>query len=290
VIRGAKDCQLRRWRGVVLAVVLGAVGCATGPNRVIPVVPGFPLEAPVLQVQPGDRLTWVNGDQARGTFRIEFERAPGGPDVSSKSDIHTARFGTPGTYAYTIIAATRTGAPLMPRSGQVVVQQRTGAEIRPAPPPRSPEGPAPASTPVPPDTLPLGAGISRVKDGTAVYAAYQYRPEQGIVLKVEHGTAEPAVPRPGSEVNLRVTYTVLAPRDGKPVTVKEIRSVRFGNQELRRLVRDVTVSSGTYSSEHRLIIPTDAVEGSYSVTTVVEIPEVAQARGEVSSPFSVIAP
>jgi len=129
-----------------------------------------------------------------------------------------------------------------------------------------------------------------VKDGTAVYAAYQYRPEQGIVLKVEHGTAEPAVPRPGSEVNLRVTYTVLAPRDGKPVTVKEIRSVRFGNQELRRLVRDVTVSSGTYSSEHRLIIPTDAVEGSYTVTTVVEIPEAAQARGEVSSPFSVIAP
>jgi len=293
-MRPVKDFLPRRRLGVVLAVMLGAVGCATttGTTRVIPVVPGFPLEAAIVQVEPGDRLTWVNGDQSRGAFRIEFDQAPGVPEVSSTSGAYTARFGTAGTYTYTITAATRTGVPLVARSGQVVVGERAGAAPPPvAPPPRlEPSPPAPTPAPAPADVLPLGTGISRVKAGTEVFAVYQYRPDQGIVLKVERGTAEPATLRPGAEVNLRVTYTVLAPGDAKPQRVKEIRTVRYGNQDLRRLEKEVTVSSGTYASEHRLTIPSDAAEGSYSVTTIVEIPSSALARGEVSSAFSVVAP
>jgi plastocyanin len=291
-MRPVKDLLLRRGLGVVLSVMLGAVGCATttGTNRVIPVVPGFPLEAAIVQVEPGDRLTWVNGDQSRGAFRIEFDQAPGVPEVSSTSGAYTARFGTAGTYTYTITATTRTGVPLIARSGQVVVGERAGAAPPPlAPPPRVEPSP-PAPTPASADVLPLGSGISRVKGGTEVFAAYHYRPDQGIVLKVERGTAEPATLRPGAEVNLRVTYTVLAPGDAKPQRVKEIRTVRYGNQDLRRLEKEVTVSSGTYASEYRLTIPPDAAEGPYSVTTIVEIPSAALARGEVSSAFSVIAP
>jgi plastocyanin len=291
-MRPVKDFLLRRRLGVVLSVMLGAVGCATttGTNRVIPVVPGFPLEAAIVQVEPGDRLTWVNGDQSRGAFRIEFDQAPGVPEVSSTSGAYTARFGTAGTYTYTITAATRTGVPLIARSGQVVVGERVGAAPPPlAPPPRVEPSP-PAPTPASADVLPLGSGISRVKGGTEVFAAYHYRPDQGIVLKVERGTAEPATLRPGAEVNLRVTYTVLAPGDAKPQRVKEIRTVRYGSQDLRRLEKEVTVSSGTYASEYRLTIPPDAAEGPYSVTTIVEIPSAALARGEVSSAFSVIAP
>jgi hypothetical protein len=257
---------------------------------VIPVVPGFPLEAAIVQVEPGDRLTWVNGDQSRGAFHIEFDQAPGVPEVSSTSGAYTARFGTAGTYTYTITATTRTGVPLIARSGQVVVGERVGAAPPPlAPPPRVEPSP-PAPTPASADVLPLGSGISRVKGGTEVFAAYHYRPDQGIVLKVERGTAEPATLRPGAEVNLRVTYTVLAPGDAKPQRVKEIRTVRYGSQDLRRLEKEVTVSSGTYASEYRLTIPPDAAEGPYSVTTIVEIPSAALARGEVSSAFSVIAP
>jgi plastocyanin len=282
----------RRRLGAVLAVTLGVAGCATatGTNRVIPVVPGFPLEPSVVQVEPGDRLTWVNGDESRGAFRLEFERAPGGPEVSSTSAGYTARFGAPGTYTYTINAATRTGVPLLARSGQVVVQERAGAAPPPAPLPPALDLPPAGAKPTLADDAPLGVGISRVTGGADVFAAYRYRPEQGIVLKVERGTAEPSRLRPGAEVNLLVTYTILAPRDTKPLKVRELRTVRYGNQDLRRLEKDVTVSAGTYSSEHRLTIPADAAEGSYSVTTLVEIPSATQARDEVSSAFSVIAP
>jgi hypothetical protein len=259
--------------------MLGAAGCATAtaPSRVIAIVPGFPLEAALMQVAPGERVTWINGDPSRGAFRIEFDPAPGAPDVSSASGVYSARFGTLGTYRYTITASSRTGFPLVARSGQVVVGQMSG-------------GATAAPTPGPPDPLPVGTGINRLQGAPEAYATHQYRPEQGIVLKVGRGTVEPAMLRPGAEVNLRVTYTVLAPRDAKPLTVKEQRTVRYGNQDLRRLEKDVTVSAGTYSSEYRLTVPRDAAEGSYSVTTIVEIPAVALARGEASSVFSVLAP
>jgi hypothetical protein len=291
-MRRVKSFLPRRRLGVVLAVMLGAVGCATAPppNRVIPVVPGFPLEARLVHVGPGDRLTWVNGDESRGSFRIEFDPAPGGPQVSWASGVYTGHFTTPGTYTYTITATTRTGLRLVARSGQVVVGDRAGAAPPAVAPPPKPDVPTSAPTPTPADALPVGTGINRLKGGPEAYAAYQYRPEQGIVLKVGPGTVEPSMLRPGAEVNLRVTYTVLAPRDANPLKVKELRTVRYGNQELRRLEKDVAVSSGTYSSEHRLIIPRDAAEGSYSVITVVEIPAAALARGEVSSVFSVLAP
>jgi plastocyanin len=277
----------RRRMGLVLAVMLGTVACATasGPNRVIAIVPGFPLEPGPVRVTAGERLTWVNGDESRGAFRVEFAPAPGAPDVSSAAGTYTARFAAPGTYAYTITATTRTGQPLVPRSGQVVVADRTGA----APPPATPPPPS-DRPPAPEDIAPVGNGISRLKGAPEVYAAYRYRPEQGIVLKMGPGAVEPSMLRPGAEVNLRVTYTVLAPRDAKPLRVKELRTVRYGNQDLRRLEKDVAVSSGTYASEHRLSIPPDAAEGTYSVTTIVEIPAVALARGEVSSVFSVLAP
>jgi plastocyanin len=274
----------------VLALMLGALGCAsaTAPNRVIPVIPGFPLEANVVHVDAGDRLTWVNGDVSRGAFRLEFDRTPGMPEISSTSAGYTASFGTAGTYPYTISATTRTGVALMPRSGQVIVRDRGMAAPPPAPPaPAADQGPP---GPKPADDLPLGVAISRVTGGADAYAAYHYRPDQGIVLKVEQSTAEPAALRPGAEINLRVTYTVLAPRDSQPVKVREIRTLRYGNQDLRRLEKDVTVSTGTYSSEHRLSVPSDAAEGSYTVTTLVEIPAVTQARGEVSSAFSVTRP
>lgn len=291
-MRRVKSFLPRRRLGVVLAVMLGAIGCASAPgtNRVIPIVPGFPLEATVVSVGMGDRLTWINGDQSRGAFRIEFEPAPGAPDVSSTSGTYTARFGTPGTFTYTITASTRTGVPLVARSGQVVVRDPAGTAPPPVAPPPKPDLSTSAPPPAATDALPVGTGIKRLKGAPEAYAAYHYRPEQGILLKVGPGTVEPSMLRPGAEINLRVTYTVLAPRDGNPLKVKEVRTVRYGNQDLRRLEKDVAVSSGTYSSEHRLIIPRDAAEGAYSVTTIVEIPAAALARGEASSVFSVLAP
>jgi len=39
---------------------------------------------------------------ARGEIKMEFDRVPSMPEVSSKSGIYTARFGSAGTYPYTV--------------------------------------------------------------------------------------------------------------------------------------------------------------------------------------------
>jgi hypothetical protein len=314
------------WRRLGLAILLAAAGCATltASNRTIPIVPGFPLETPVIQVDAGDQVTWVNGDPARGKIRVDLEPGPGVPPLvpiegtATSFAGYNARFTAPGTYRYTISATTGTGVPLVPRTGEVVVRERATATATPpagaappvpptagaAPPPPLPAPPAPppagtpprTAPPAPPppappaDVAPVGRDIARVKTASDVYTAYRYRREDGVVLKLEGAGAEPATLRPGSDVNLRVTYTVLAPGDAKPVGVKEQVVIRYGPQDLRRLRKEVTVSPGTYTSQYRVSVPADAAEGPYTVLAHIEITGVAGARGEVASTFTVVPP
>jgi hypothetical protein len=256
-------------------------------GRIIPLVPGYPLSADPIGAEPGEQLTWVNGDPARGEIQLQFDRVSSMPEVSSKSGVYTARFGAAGTYPYTVTGLSRSGVSLVPRRGEVVVRERTPASAA------GPEAAAPVRPPSPPprrDTPPVGADISRLKGTAEVYLAYHYQSEHGIVLKVERGAAAPASLRPGSQVILAVTYTILAPPEVPPLVVKETRTIRFGDQDLRRLEKTVTVAPGTYSSEQRLTVPPDAAEGSYNVTTTIELPSAARIRGQVSSAFSVRLP
>lgn len=276
--------------GALVVVLVSLAACATSApsGRIIPLVPGYPLSADPIGAEPGEQLTWVNGDPARGEIQLEFERVPTTPEVSSRSGIYTARFGAAGTYPYTVTGLSRSGVQLVPRRGQVVVRERTpsgapGAEAA------APGQPAPPRRPAA-DAPPVGADISRVKGSAEVYLAHQYQAEHGIVLKVERGAAAPSSLRPGSQVVLAVTYTILAPPDVPPMLVKETRTIRFGDQDLRRLEKTVTVAPGTYSSEQRLLVPPDAAEGPYTVTTTIELPSAARIRGQVSSAFSVRLP
>ena len=273
-----------------LVVGLSSLAACTTPaptGRIIPLVPGYPLSADPIGAEPGEQLTWVNGDPARGEIQLEFDRVSSMPEVSSKSGVYTARFGAAGTYPYTVTGLSRSGVQLVPRRGEVVVREQTPAG---AP---GPEAASPVRPPSPPprrDTPPVGADISRLKGTAEVYLAYHYQSEHGIVLKVERGAAAPASLRPGSQVILAVTYTILAPPEVPPLVVKETRTIRFGDQDLRRLEKTVTVAPGTYSSEQRLTVPPDAAEGSYNVTTTIELPSAARIRGQVSSAFSVRLP
>jgi hypothetical protein len=273
-----------------LVVGLSSLAACTTPaptGRIIPLVPGYPLSANPIGAEPGEQLTWVNGDPARGEIQLEFDRVSSMPEVSSKSGVYTARFGAAGTYPYTVTGLSRSGVQLVPRRGEVVVRERTPAG---APGPEAALSGRPASPPARRDTPPVGADISRLKSSAEVYLAYQYQSEHGIVLKVERGVAAPASLRPGSHVVLAVTYTIIAPPEIPPLVVKETRAIRFGDQDLRRLEKTVTVAPGTYSSEQRLLVPPDAAEGPYTVTTTIELPSAARIRGQVSSTFSVRLP
>lgn len=286
---------MSRRLGALVLVLSSLAACATpAPSgRIIPLVPGYPLSAESISAEPGEQLTWVNGDPARGQIKIEFDRVSSMPAVSSTSGVYTARFGAAGTYPYTVTGLGRTGIELVPRRGEVVVRERPTAA---APGAGRPEGAAPGRPPGAPtprpalDAAPVGADIARLKTSAEVALAYHYLPEHGIVLKVERGAAAPASLRPGSQVVLTVTYSVIAPPEVPPLQVKETRTIRFGDQDLRRLEKTVTLAPGTYTSEQRLTVPPDAAEGPYTVTTTIEIPTAARIRGQVSSVFSVRLP
>lgn len=286
---------MARLSSALVGILLGLGACATLPlGRIIPLVPGFPLPASTIGVEPGEQLTWVNGDPARGEIQLEFDRVPNVPDVSAKSGTYTVRFSAPGTYTYTVTSLSRSGLQLVPRRGEVVVRERVpvAAPVTPKPEAASPSPiPQPAPLPQPgPDVPPVGAEITRLKGSAEVYMAYHYQPEHGIILKLERGTTKPSTLRPGSQVILAVTYTILVSREAGPLVVKETRTIRFGDQDLRRAEKIVTVASGTYSSEHRLTVPSDAAEGPYTVTTIIEVPSAIGVRGQVSSTFSVSLP
>ena len=283
---------MSRLLGTLVVAFSSLTACATpAPSgRIIPLVPGYPLSAESIGAEPGEQLTWVNGDPARGEIKIEFDRVATMPAVSSKSGVYTARFGAAGTYPFTVTGLSRGGVELVPRRGEVVVRERPvatapgPATTTPGPPPGAP-APRPAS-----DAPPVGTDISRLKSGAEVVLAYHYQPEHGIVLKVERGAAAPSSLRPGAQVVLAVTYTIIAPPEVPPMVVKETRTIRFGDQDLRRLEKTVTVAPGTYASEQRLTVPADAAEGPYTVTMTIELPSAARIRGQVSSGFSVRLP
>ncbi len=160
---------MSRRLGALVLVLSSLAACATpAPSgRIIPLVPGYPLSAESISAEPGEQLTWVNGDPARGQIKIEFDRVSSMPAVSSKSGVYTARFGAAGTYPYTVTGLGRTGIELVPRRGEVVVRERPAAA---APGAGRPEGAAPGRPPGAPtprpalDAAPVGADIARLED------------------------------------------------------------------------------------------------------------------------------
>jgi Bacterial SH3 domain/YMGG-like Gly-zipper len=110
----------------------------------------------------------------------------------------------------------------------------------------------------------------QVRDGATAAKDNKYTPAQGVVAKIDRSTATPQQLRPGDEITLQASYTVLAPPERAQVKVKETRTIFFNGQELGRLERESEVAAGSYATEQALAVPPDAAEGRYLVQTVVE--------------------
>jgi hypothetical protein len=130
--------------------------------------------------------------------------------------------------------------------------------------------------------------MEKVKDAGQSAAAKDYRPEQGVVAKIETTAAAPHQLKPGDQVILQTQYTVLAPPDRGEVKVKEVRTILFNNQQLGRLEKDSTLSTGTYSTQYPLTLPQDAAEGTYTVATVVQPVNVEKATAAQASTAFVV--
>jgi len=127
----------------------------------------------------------------------------------------------------------------------------------------------------------------QIRGAQEAAAAYSYTPQQGTMAKIDLTDAAPKQLKPGDQIILQTEYTVLTPPQQGQVTVKEVRTIYLNNKPLHRLEQQSQVSAGTYLSEQPLKLPSDAVQGRYTVTTTVE-PVAEQAKGDQAATAFVV--
>ncbi|MCX5891086.1 MAG: glycine zipper domain-containing protein [Deltaproteobacteria bacterium] len=99
--------------------------------------------------------------------------------------------------------------------------------------------------------------------------AAAYSPSQGNLVSVDTADASPPVVRPGQQVNLGMTYTILTPSD-MPVSVTLVREVRLNGQVIGQPYQTtVSNTNGTFNDFVAYSIPSNAPYGNYSVTSRV---------------------
>jgi hypothetical protein len=100
--------------------------------------------------------------------------------------------------------------------------------------------------------------------GGASVGAATTRSTKALIMVAATAVQRPRL-SPGESATLRALYDV-----ANPTEVKEIRVIRYDGLVLSRLERVVSRPAGSVESEYRVNVPKDAVEGWYSVTTIVE--------------------
>jgi hypothetical protein len=109
---------------------------------------------------------------------------------------------------------------------------------------------------------------SEIRSSQAAAQAYDYQ-GQGNVVNVDNASAVPSTVRPGQQVNLGLSYTILTPSNAA-VTVTLVREVRFrGSMVGSPYETMVTNTNGSYSDYVGYALPNDAPPGTYSVTSRV---------------------
>jgi len=109
---------------------------------------------------------------------------------------------------------------------------------------------------------------SEIRSAQATAQAYNYQ-GQGNVVNVDNVSASPSTARPGQQVNLGMTYTILTAAN-TPVSVTLVREMRVNGQTVGS-PHQTTVSNanGTYSDNVSYALPSNATPGSYTVTSKV---------------------
>jgi len=108
------------------------------------------------------------------------------------------------------------------------------------------------------------------KSAQETKAAYAYEADQGTKVVVTNVSASPATVSPGGDVNLEVTYAVMAPDDERVVQVQETRLVTLAGNKVAEVTKEVSRTSGTYASEVSVNLPSDAPPGAYQFLSTVE--------------------
>jgi hypothetical protein len=110
---------------------------------------------------------------------------------------------------------------------------------------------------------------SEMRSAAAASQAYNYNPSQGNVVNIDRADAAPAVVRPGQQVSLSMTYTILSP-DNAPVNVTLVREMRVGGSVVGQPYQaQVTNANGSFTDNVAYTLPKNATPGTYTVTSRV---------------------
>ena len=110
---------------------------------------------------------------------------------------------------------------------------------------------------------------SEMRSRQAAAQSYNYTPSQGNVVAIDSAEARPSTVRPGQQVNLGMTYTILTPSN-TPVSVNLVREVRHQGQPVGQPYQTtVSNANGTFSDAVAYSLPSNAPRGSYTVTSRV---------------------
>jgi hypothetical protein len=109
---------------------------------------------------------------------------------------------------------------------------------------------------------------SEIRSSQAAAQAYNYQ-GQGNVVSVDNVSASPSMARPGQQVNLGMTYTILTPSNAM-VNVSLVREMRVNGQLVGSPYQTaVSNDNGTYSDNVSYSLPSNATPGNYTVTSKV---------------------
>jgi plastocyanin len=252
-----------------LALALGSCATTTWPvyERVV-VKQGRYLDPRSLEIAPGAKVQFSN-DTIGGEVEIEFARsAASPPSIEGSPASPVVRFDKPGRYPYVITGR----SPTIGGRSPLIVKDRGEIVVR-----------SPVTGPGPAEGASTRPDIVPVRDSREAAAAHRYSDQQGLVLKMESGNATPPEVKAGEPVFLEAHYTVLAPPPASQIRVKEVWTVSLNGDELGKLEKDAGLGPGTWASQQRLVLPEDAVAGSYVVTTRIEVAAVGQALATTQS-------
>jgi hypothetical protein len=110
---------------------------------------------------------------------------------------------------------------------------------------------------------------SQTRDANLAHQAYSYNPGRGNIVQIENVNARPSTVKPGSQVNMEVSYTLLSP-ENQPQQVTIVREITEGGRQVTQpYYNQTTFADGTYTDNVALTIPREARPGSYTLTTKV---------------------
>ncbi len=109
---------------------------------------------------------------------------------------------------------------------------------------------------------------SMTRSSAAAAQNYNYG-GSGNVVNIDNTYINPSVARPGQQVNLGMTYTILTPGN-YPNSVTLVREVRLGSSLVGQPYQTtVTNTNGTFSDNVGYNVPANAPPGTYTITSRV---------------------